>query len=192
MKLLVASNNKNKLKEIREILGDGFEIVSLREAGIVSDPEETGKTFAENAYIKAKRGMDASGLPCLADDSGLCVEALGGAPGVYSARFAGEPCDNEKNNALLLKKLHGVSDRRASYVCSICLLFPDGRKICTEGVCTGQITEVPSGTGGFGYDPLFRSDDLNKTLAEATAEEKNRISHRGRALEKLERILKTI
>lgn len=192
MKLLVASNNKNKLKEIREILGDGFEIVSLREAGIVSDPEETGKTFAENAYIKAKSGMDASGLPCLADDSGLCVEALGGAPGVYSARFAGEPCDNEKNNALLLKKLHGVSDRRASYVCSICLLFPDGRKICTEGVCTGQITEVPSGTGGFGYDPLFRSDDLNKTLAEATAEEKNRISHRGRALEKLERILRTI
>ena len=85
-----------------------------------------------------------------------------------------------------------MSDRRASYVCSICLLFPDGRKICTEGVCTGQITEVPSGTGGFGYDPLFRSDDLNKTLAEATAEEKNRISHRGRALEKLERILKTI
>jgi len=185
MKILFASNNAGKIREIREIFGNDFEIVTLREAGIVSDPEETGTTFAENAYIKAESGMKLSGLPCMADDSGLCVEALGGAPGVYSARFAGEPCDNDRNNALLLEKLKGKDNRRAKYVCSICLVFPDGKTVTSEGECSGEIIDEYRGTNGFGYDPLFFVPELNKTFAEATPDEKNARSHRARALKEL-------
>ena len=189
MKILFASNNAGKIREVREIFGDEFEIVTLREANIVSDPEETGATFAENAYIKAKSGMDLSGLPCMADDSGLCVDALHGAPGVYSARFAGEPCDNDKNNALLLEKLKGHTDRSARYVCHICLIFPDGKTVKAEGECEGRILEEYRGTNGFGYDPLFYVPELQKTFAEATPDEKNRCSHRARALKKLRGML---
>lgn len=191
MKILVASNNRDKLAEIKTIFGASCDVVSLRDLGLVSEPEETGTTFAENALIKARAALALSGLPTLADDSGLCVEALGGAPGVYSARFAGEPCDNEKNNDLLLAKMKGVSDRRAAYVCHVCLAFPDGNVLHAEGRCEGLISTERHGTGGFGYDPLFYVPELGKTFGDATAEEKNALSHRAKALWALQKEWKT-
>ena len=192
MELLIASNNPNKIRELKEILGDRFETFSLKEKGIVSDPEETGKTFEENSEIKARFALEKSGLATLADDSGLAVETLGGEPGVFSARYSGEGATTEKNNALLLKNMENMTDRRAKFVCVITLLFPDGRKIQAKGECHGEILTSPRGTNGFGYDPLFYVPEYKKTFAELTAEEKNAISHRAVALRAFEERLKNI
>ncbi|MCQ2406140.1 MAG: XTP/dITP diphosphatase [Oscillospiraceae bacterium] len=194
VKLVLASNNKKKLAEMREILSSaGFEVLSQAEAGCDFEAEENGTTFAENAYIKAKAAMDACSMPAIADDSGLCVEALGGEPGVYSARYSGSHDHSDaQRNEYLLSKLEGVSDRRAKFVCSIACCFPDGRVIRAEGECHGEIGFEPKGENGFGYDPLFiMADYPGRTMAEISAEEKNAVSHRGRALNKFkEELLK--
>ena len=182
MKIAIATNNPNKLREIRAILGGFFdEALSLSDLGIDIDIEETGTTLTENALIKARTIRDLTGLPALADDSGLMVDALGGAPGVYSARYAGEEHDDKKNNALLLKNLEG-KPRDAKFCSVIALCYPDGRELTAEGSVRGVILEEERGTGGFGYDPLFFSPELGKTFAEATPEQKNSVSHRSRAL----------
>ena len=185
MKILLASNNMKKLKELQQILSDSFEIVTLSQAGVQSDPEETGATFAENAYIKALSGMQASGLPCLADDSGLAVDALNGAPGVFSARYAGEHGDDEANNRLLLKNMENITDRRAKFVSAVCLVYPDKRVVTAVGEVVGQILYTPRGENGFGYDPLFYVQEYQKTFAELTAQQKNAISQPARALRQL-------
>ncbi len=182
MKIAIATNNPNKLREIRAILGGFFdEALSLADLGIDIDIEETGTTLTENALIKARTIRDLTGLPALADDSGLMVDALDGAPGVYSARYAGEEHDDKKNNALLLKNLEG-KPRDAKFCSVIALCYPDGRELTAEGSVRGVILEEERGTGGFGYDPLFFSPELGKTFAEATPEQKNSVSHRSRAL----------
>ena len=188
MKVLLASNNGHKIKEIKEILGDFFDVVSLREAGVESDPEETGATFGENARIKAVAGMKASGMPCIADDSGLEVFALDGLPGVMSARYAGGHGDDSANNEKLLRELENASDRSARYVCVICMAFPNGHEIVARGECRGTILKEARGEGGFGYDPLFFFPQFGKTFAEITAEEKNEVSHRKAALREFEKI----
>ncbi|MCI5682534.1 MAG: XTP/dITP diphosphatase [Eubacteriales bacterium] len=188
MKVLLASNNGHKIKEIKEILGDFFDVVSLREAGVESDPEETGATFEENARIKAVAGMKASGMPCIADDSGLEVFALDGLPGVMSARYAGGHGDDSANNEKLLRELENASDRSARYVCVICMAFPNGHEIVARGECRGTILKEARGEGGFGYDPLFFFPQFGKTFAEITAEEKNEVSHRKAALREFEKI----
>ncbi len=186
MKLIIASNNKHKIREIKEILGAKFEeIVSLREAGIDHETVEDGTTFAENAYKKAREIAELSGMPALADDSGISVDALGGEPGVYSARYSGEHGNDEENNALVLKKLEGKSDRGAHYTCAMSLVYPDGTHIFSEGYLYGEITDNPRGTGGFGYDPLFVITGESRTVAEMSEEEKNAVSHRARALNAL-------
>lgn len=188
MKVLLASNNGHKIKEIKEILGDFFDVVSLREAGVESDPEETGATFEENARIKAVAGMKASGMPCIADDSGLEVFALDGLPGVMSARYAGGHGDDSANNEKLLRELENASDRSARYVCVICMAFPNGHEIVARGECRGTILKEARGEGGFGYDPLFFFPQFGKTFAEITADEKNEVSHRKAALKEFEKI----
>ena len=188
MKVLLASNNGHKIKEIKEILGDFFDVVSLREADVESDPEETGATFEENARIKAVAGMKASGMPCIADDSGLEVFALDGLPGVMSARYAGGHGDDSANNEKLLRELENASDRSARYVCVICMAFPNGHEIVARGECRGTILKEARGEGGFGYDPLFLFPQFGKTCAEITAEEKNEVSHRKAALKEFEKI----
>lgn len=188
MEVLLASNNGHKIKEIKEILGDFFDVVSLREAGVESDPEETGATFEENARIKAVAGMKASGMPCIADDSGLEVFALDGLPGVMSARYAGGHGDDSANNEKLLRELENASDRSARYVCVICMAFPNGHEIVARGECRGTILKEARGEGGFGYDPLFFFPQFGKTFAEITAEEKNEVSHRKAALREFEKI----
>lgn len=190
MKLVIASNNKNKIREIKEILGTFFEeIVTLKDLGIDVDVEETGTTFEENALIKAREICRLTGLPALADDSGLCVNALGGAPGVYSARYAGENHVDAENNALLLKNMADVTDRKAHFCTAIVLVYPDGSYRSVSGETYGEILHAPEGSNGFGYDPLFYSYDLKKSFGLATAEEKNAVSHRGRALRRMEEIL---
>ncbi len=184
MKIVAATGNAHKLKEIREILA-GFEIVSEAEAGFCGEIEETGETFAENARIKAETVCRATGLPALADDSGLCVDALGGAPGVYSARFAEKFAPRgytAGNRAYLLERLAGEKNRRAHFSCAVALAFPDGTLLTAEGRTDGSILTESRGENGFGYDPLFLSDDLGVSFAEASEPEKNGCSHRGRAL----------
>lgn len=188
--IVVASGNKGKLREIAEIF-TGFAILSMQEAGFAGDIEETGATFAENALIKARTVCKALGRPALADDSGLCVDALGGAPGVYSARFAGVHGDDAANNALLLQKLAEVpEEKRGAYFEScVALVFPDGREWTANGRTYGKIMTVPQGTEGFGYDPLFYSSELAKGFGVASPAEKNAVSHRGKALRALARML---
>lgn len=189
MKIAIATNNRNKLKEIRAVLGGFFdEMLSLGDLGIDVEIEETGATLTENALIKARTIRDMTGLASLADDSGLMCDALGGAPGVYSARYAGEEHDDAKNNALLLKNIAG-KDRTAHFCSVIALCLPDGREYTAEGRVDGVITEEARGNGGFGYDPLFFSPELGKTFAEASADEKNSVSHRGRALRNMELVV---
>ncbi len=186
MKLILASNNAHKLKEIKEILGDRFdEILTLREAGIDHETVEDGETFMDNARKKAREIAEISGCCALADDSGLCVDALGGAPGIYSARFSGEHGNDEANNALLLEKLRDVTDRAAHFTCAVVLAWPDGRELSAEGYLYGQIAYEPAGDGGFGYDPIFYLPDRGCTDAQLPPGEKNRISHRGSALRAL-------
>ena len=185
MKLLIASNNQHKIDEIKQILGNKFEqILSLSEAGIVCDPEENGKTFLDNALIKVRAVAKLTDMPVLGDDTGLCVDALNGAPGVHTARFAGDH-DNAKNRAKLLYELQGKTNRKAHFSTAVALLYPDGRLVTAEGRVDGEILHAEVGTNGFGYDSLFYCNEIGKTFAEATAEEKNAVSHRGRALQKL-------
>ena len=184
MRLVVASGNKNKLREIAEIFTD-FEVVSQKEMGFDEDVEETGKTFAENALIKARAASKALGMVALADDSGICVDALGGAPGVYSARYCGHHGSDKENRDLLLKNLEGVENRSAYFQSAIALVYPDGRELLAEGRTNGVILTEEVGEGGFGYDCIFFSDDLQKSFGVASAEEKNAVSHRFRALQAL-------
>lgn len=187
MKILIATHNSKKKAELERILRPlGIEIVTDSDVGItLTDVEETGTTFEENSLLKAQSGCDESGLPCIADDSGLEVDHLGGAPGVYSARYAGGHGDDEKNIDKLLKELDGVpeSERTARFVCVATCVFPDGRKICVRGECEGIIAFERHGSGGFGYDPVFMVGD--RSFGEFTSEEKDKISHRGNALRKL-------
>lgn len=186
MKLIIASNNKHKIYEIKKILGEKFdEVISMREAGIEHETVEDGSTFMENARKKAREIAEISGMPALADDSGICAHALDGAPGIYSARFAGSHGDDEANNALLLKSLADKEDKSAHYTCAMALVYPDGRELLAEGYLYGRITENRRGDGGFGYDPIFIPDGDTRTVAEMTDEEKNAISHRARALAEL-------
>ena len=183
MKLALATNNQHKIQEMRAILGDSFEeLLSLKELGIDVDVEETGSTLEENALLKAREITRLSGMPSLADDTGLMVDALSGAPGVYSARYAGEAHDDKANRELLLKNLSTATDRSAHFSTVIAVCYPDGKYLLAEGRVEGKIGFEERGNGGFGYDSLFISDELGKTFAEATAEEKNSVSHRGRAL----------
>lgn len=185
MRLVIASNNTKKRKEIAAILDHlGIEIVSVEDTRFV-DVEENAGSFAGNAALKADAFAAANRCAALADDSGLCVDALGGAPGVYSSRFAGPHASDADNNARLLKELTGVEKRSARFVCALHLSLPDGRALKAEGSVEGVIRHSPEGDGGFGYDPLFFCPELGKVFAEATAEEKALVSHRGRALREL-------
>lgn len=186
MKLIIASNNEHKLKEIKAILGGRFEeILSLREAGIEHETVEDGATFMENALKKAREIAQLSGCCALADDSGLCVDALGGAPGIYSARFSGVHGDDKANNRLLLEKMRGVEDRRAHFTCAMALVRPDGSSVTAEGFFYGLIGQEEQGSNGFGYDPLLYLPEYGCTSAQLAPEEKNRISHRCKALQAL-------
>ena len=182
MKFVLASHNRGKLKEMQEILGQlGVEVVLQSDLGLDLEPEESGTTFTENAAIKAKAVMEASGLPAIADDSGLCVDALNGAPGVWSARYGGLD-DNAARYRLLLNNLRGATNRAAHFHCAVVCCFPNGDVVTAQGDCPGTIAFVPMGEGGFGYDPVFFVPEKRKTFAQLSAEEKNTISHRGNAL----------
>ena len=184
-RLFVATHNAHKVREIAAILPD-WEIVPDNPAGV----EENAPDFVGNALVKVRAiAARHRGDWCLADDSGLEVAALGGAPGVRSARYAGEPSDTAANNALLLKNLTGVANRRANFTCAIALVAPDGTERTVEGKCFGAIADAPSGAAGFGYDPLFVPDGFTRSFAELSADEKNAISHRGRALAAAKAIL---
>lgn len=189
MKIAIATNNRKKLAEIRTVLGSFFEeMYSLDDLGISVEIEETGSTLTENALIKARTILGMTGLASLADDSGLMCDALDGAPGVYSARYAGEGHDDKANNALLLENL-ADRDRSAHFCSVIALCLPDGREFTAEGRVDGVILDAERGEGGFGYDPLFFSPELGKTFAEASPDEKNSVSHRGRALRNMESVV---
>ena len=185
MKVILASKNQHKLTELSAILSQlGFEIALESEYGLDIDVEETGTTFEENSFLKADAVMKASGLPVLADDSGLMVDALDGAPGVYSARYGHKASDKERT-AYLLENMKDVPEERrgAKFVCVITCLVPDGRKIVARGECPGVIARAPHGENGFGYDPVFYLPELGMTYAELPSEQKNAISHRARALQ---------
>ena len=194
MRFVLASKNEKKLKEMNEILSRlGVEVCSQADAGVDVDVEETGTTFEENSMLKARAVMEASGLPAIADDSGLCVDCLNGAPGVYSARYGGEGLSDEARYRLLLENMRGQMTRTARFVSVITCCFPNGDVLTARGECPGTIAYAPMGEGGFGYDPVFFVPELKKTFAQLSAEEKNAISHRGTALklfrEQLERYL---
>ncbi|MCM1284630.1 MAG: RdgB/HAM1 family non-canonical purine NTP pyrophosphatase [Acetobacter sp.] len=187
MDFILATNNMKKLAEMQRILSPlGINVVTAKMLGItLEDVEEDGDTFEENAKIKAVAACRATNMPAIADDSGLCVDYLGGAPGIFSARFSGEHGNDERNNDLLLEKLEGVpmEERTAYYVCAICCEFPDGNEIIVRGECHGHIGFERDGNEGFGYDPLFLIN--GKAFGRYTAEDKDKISHRGNALRKL-------
>ena len=195
MRFVLATHNPGKLREMGEILKDfGIEVVSPRDLGITVDVEETGTTFAENAMLKAKAICKEANLPAIADDSGLCVDALNGAPGVYSARYGGEGLDDRGRYMLLLSSLRGAPTRAAHFACAVACAFPNGDTLTAEGRCDGSIAYAPLGEGGFGYDPVFLLPGTGKTFGQLTQEEKSAVSHRGRALKdfagKLEAYLK--
>ena len=189
MKLIIASNNAHKVGEIKQILGSRFEeILSLREAGVCHETIEDGDSFMANSLKKAREIAEITGCAALADDSGLCVDALGGAPGIYSARYAGVDSAELRDRAncdLLLKNLAGVSDRNAHFTCAIALVYPDGREVMAEGYIHGEIIDEFRGENGFGYDPLFLPKGYTRTVAELSESEKNSISHRANALAEL-------
>ena len=191
--LVLASGNKGKMAEFQRLLeGLDVQIHSMKEYPEIGEIVEDGSTFAENALIKARAVCKATGKPAMADDSGLAVDALNGAPGIYSARFAGEQRSDADNNAKVLQLLEGVEDskRTARFFCVIAIVLPDGREYTAEGTCEGTILHALQGEGGFGYDPLFYVESLDKTFAELTMEEKNRISHRGHANRKAVEIIR--
>lgn len=188
MQFVLASHNQKKLREMAEILGElGIEVMPLRENA--PEPEETGATFEENAIIKAKSAADFTGLPAIADDSGLCVDALDGAPGIYSARYC-EGTDQDRN-AFLLENMRNKDNRACRFVCAIACILPDGQEMTVCGECEGELLRESRGAGGFGYDPLFFVPEYRCTFGELPGEVKNRISHRGRALRALKDALKT-
>ncbi len=193
MKVVLASKNAHKLREISQITEKfGMELILQSQLGLELEVEENGATFEENSYIKAKAVMDATGLPALADDSGIAVDALNGEPGIYSARYGvDDTLDDWGRLLLLLKNTDSVPDgkRQAQFVCVITLLTPDGQRIQVRGEAHGELLRAPAGEGGFGYDPIFYYPPLGKTFAELTAQEKNRVSHRAVALKKLNEIL---
>lgn len=182
-KIVLASGNKHKIKEISDMLVD-YEVIGYKDMGLDFEIEENGNSFYENALIKAKAVSDALNLPALADDSGICVDAINGAPGIYSARYAGDGID-ENNNKLLLKNLEGEKNRKAKFVCTMVLYNPNGDIVSATGETLGEILHAPEGQNGFGYDPIFYSYDLGVSLGVASAEDKNKISHRFRALSAL-------
>ncbi len=192
MKFIIASKNKKKIAEMERILNPlGIQVVTELDLGIkIPEVDETGETFLDNAVLKAESACANSGLPAIADDSGLCVDALGGAPGVYSARFAGEDATDDDNNALLIEKLKGIEkeQRSAQFVSSIAVIFPNGDKVTAYGECKGEIGFVPAGTNGFGYDPYFYVEEIS--FAQMNASQKDKVSHRGNALRELEKKLK--
>ena len=199
MELILASRNRKKIREVEAILATHFPgvcILSLDDVGYVGDIEENGETYEENALTKARTAVAAGGgrYAAIADDSGLSVDALNGAPGVYSARYAGGHGDDAANNALLLKNLDDVpaTERTARFVCCIALVFPDGHEMTVRGETEGIIINEARGEGGFGYDPYFYYEPFGKTFSELSAEEKNTISHRGKAIAKVAEILKNI
>ena len=184
MKFVLASQNKHKLTEMQSILSaHGVEGVLQSDLGLHVDVEETGETFAENAMLKAQAVMKASGLPAIADDSGVCVDALNGAPGVYSARYGGPELDDAGRYRLLLSNMQGARTRAAHFTSAIACVFPNGDTLEAQGICPGTIAFAPQGDGGFGYDPVFFLPELRKTYAQLTPEEKAAVSHRGKALE---------
>ncbi len=191
MDYIIATHNMKKRDEMQRILAPlGIRVLLAEEAGIeLTDVEETGVTFEENAFLKAESGCRESGMPCIADDSGLAVDYLDGAPGVYSARYSGEHGNDDANNKKLLAALEGLkpAERGAAYVSVACCVYPDGRKLIARGECRGIIGYEEIGNGGFGYDPLFLPVEYNgeKTMAQLTAEEKDAISHRGKSVRKL-------
>jgi len=181
--LILASKNVGKVKEFKEILEPlGFDIVSMKDAGINIEIDETGTTFEENSRIKAEAVMKIAGLPVIADDSGICCDALGGGPGVYSARYGGEGLTDQDRTQELLKSMRGAGSRKCQFVAVITCCMPDGTYITARGVCEGTVSYAPIGTDGFGYDPIFFVPEYKKTFAQMTAEEKNAVSHRGKAL----------
>ena len=183
MKFILATHNPGKLREMAAILSQyGVEVVSPADVGITVDVEETGTTFAENAMLKAKAICAAADLPAIADDSGLCVDALNGGPGAYSARYGGEGLDDKGRYTLLLQNMRGQTTRAAHFACAIACAFPNGDELTAEGRCDGTIAFAPMGEGGFGYDPVFFVPEKAKTFGQLTAEEKSAISHRGKAL----------
>ncbi len=193
-KIVAATKNKGKIKEIDAITSQlGFSVIPRDEAGVPEefDTDETGTTFEENSELKAVDIMKLTGMTAVADDSGLEVDALGGEPGVYSARYAGEEHNDQANRTLVLSKLEGVpfEKRTARFVCVVTLARPDGSKVVARGTVEGHIIEEERGTNGFGYDPIFMPEGYDRTFAEMTAEEKNGISHRANALKKLEEML---
>ena len=191
-KFVLATHNPGKLAEMGAILsGLGVEVVSPADLGITVDVEETGTTFAENAMLKAKAICAAAGMPAIADDSGLCVDALNGGPGVYSARYGGEGLDDRGRYTLLLNSMRGQTTRAAHFACAIACAFPNGDTLTAEGRCDGAIDFAPMGTEGFGYDPVFLIPDKGKTFGQLTAEEKSAISHRGKALREFAKTLET-
>ena len=191
MKIYLASGNVNKKREVQELL-PSHTIVLPKDEGIEFDPEETGSTFFENAMIKAKALYDIVKAPVLADDSGLCVDFLNGAPGIHSARYGsieGEHVSAEAGINKVLSELKGVKDRSARFACCMVCLLDENRFYSVQETCEGHITEAPSGSGGFGYDPIFFVEKFGKTFAELTSEQKNSISHRGRALFSISRFI---
>lgn len=189
MNLIIASNNKHKIKEIKTILHDKFDaILSLEEAAIKCDPEENGATFIENALIKVNEIAKHTACAVLGDDTGLCVNALNGEPGVRSARYAGEH-DNAKNRAKLLAELQKATDRTAHFSTAVALRYPDGKIVTAEGRVDGYILEREDGTNGFGYDSLFYCPEIGKSFGVASDSEKNSVSHRARALSNLLKII---
>lgn len=184
MRFILASNNRKKLSELKAILAEmDIQLVSQSGAGLSLEPEETGTSFEENAIIKAKAACNALQEPAIADDSGLAVDALGGEPGIYSARYGGGNCQNDSDRtAFLLKNMEGKNDRSAVFICCIACAFPNGDIITAMGVCKGTILCEPRGDGGFGYDPVFEPEGMGETLAELTADIKNAVSHRGAAI----------
>ena len=186
MKILIATNNAHKVKEIKEIFADtNYEVICPKDINLKLDVVEDGLTFADNSYKKAYAFCKATGLICIADDSGLQVRCLDNAPGVYSARYGGEGLDDAGRTDLLLKNMTGKTDRYAEFVCAVSMVFPNGKIITAQGKCEGKIALFPSARVGFGYDPVFIPEGYDKTFAELGADIKNSISHRGNALKQL-------
>ncbi len=183
MKLVMATQNAKKVEEMRHVLGAlGVEVVSQGELGVKIDVEETGETFTENARLKAEAVVKATGMPAIADDSGICVDALGGAPGVYSARYGGEGLSDKERYMLLLRAVSGQTNRAAHFHSSIVCVFPNGDELVAEGDCHGTVAFAPMGDDGFGYNPIFFVPEKRKTFAQMPLEERSSISHRGKAL----------
>ena len=189
--IVLATGNKGKIREFSEAFSHlSIDCVPVKAVISVEEPEETGTTFMENALLKARYYAKATNRPCLADDSGITVDVLNGAPGVYSARYAGRHGDDNANNEKLIRELQGKSNRTGHYVCALALVYPDGREVTAEGYCDGLVQDEPKGENGFGYDPLFIPKGYDKTFGELSVELKNKISHRAKSLHKLEELIR--